>query len=196
MVKRTYSTFRYWLKNDWDPEGDGSGPNFSEFTIGDVKSGFQLSDHDGWIMMDGRSLSALSLSQQTSASSLGFIGNLPDASGRYLVQGPNLGDPLGSNSISLLRSNLPDFTLNGSTDIAGSHRHEIQYRKRTRAAGNDGDGLADMQEQSYPDNHFTEFDGDHTHTFATDSLNGGVTQVPLDNRPLSLQVNMFVYLGE
>lgn len=55
-------------------------------SAGDVKSGVQSADHSGWILLDGRALSTLSVNQQAVAITLGFSGNLPNANNAYLVQ--------------------------------------------------------------------------------------------------------------
>jgi hypothetical protein len=64
-------------------------------SIGDCKSGLQAADHDGWVLLDGRTKSSLTAAQQTAATSLGIGTNLPNASGRAFVQGP-LGSQIGS----------------------------------------------------------------------------------------------------
>ena len=46
--------------------------------FGDIKSSFKNSDHDGWIKLDGRSISSLSTTQQSVSNSLGFTVNLPN----------------------------------------------------------------------------------------------------------------------
>jgi hypothetical protein len=56
----------------------GNAP-FNQFNYGDVKTGFQTADHNGWIKLDGRAKSTLSSSQQTQATSLGIGTNLPNA---------------------------------------------------------------------------------------------------------------------
>lgn len=68
------------LNTDVSPDADNS--NWMEMTfsaVGDIKQGFQPSDHNGWIKLDGRLITSLSSSQQTNAISLGFSTNLPDA---------------------------------------------------------------------------------------------------------------------
>lgn len=43
---------------------------------------------------------------------------------------------------------------------------------------------------------YSAYAGSHSHTITTDSINGGVTQEPIDITPMSLSVNQFVYLGD
>lgn len=60
---------------------------------GDIKYSLITSDHNGWVKLDGRSVSSLISTQQAQASVLGFSTNLPDATNAYLVQNnTTLGD--------------------------------------------------------------------------------------------------------
>lgn len=95
-----------------------------EATYGDVKSGFQLVDHSGWIKLDGRAINILSASQQAVAVSMGFTTNIPDASTAYLVQnGGGMGAIAGANTVTLIQGNLPNVNFTGNTSSAGSHNH-------------------------------------------------------------------------
>lgn len=100
---------------------------------GDVKSGIQSADHDGWVLLDGRALNTLSATQQTVVSSLGLSGNLPDATDSYLVQnGGAMASVTGTNTTTLSQANLPNTTFTGSTNTTGSHIHSGS----TTTAGN------------------------------------------------------------
>lgn len=93
-------------------------------SLGDVKSGFHLTDHSGWIKLDGRAVNSLNSNQQIAASSLGFTSNIPNASSAYLAQNSgSLGSVAGSNTSTLAQANLPNVSFNGSTDNAGGHAH-------------------------------------------------------------------------
>jgi hypothetical protein len=93
-------------------------------TVGDVKSGVQAADHSGWVLLDGRTLATLSASQQAAAATLGFAGNLPDASSSYLTQnGAALGSVSGSNTNTLTQANLPNVSFTGTAASAGDHSH-------------------------------------------------------------------------
>jgi hypothetical protein len=93
-------------------------------SIGDVKSGIQTADHNGWVKLDGRLLTSLSPAQQLKATSLGLSLNLPNASEAYLVQNGNgMGSVSGSNINTLTQANLPNVTFSGSAAGAGSHSH-------------------------------------------------------------------------
>ncbi len=88
----------------------------SVINYGDVKTGFQSADHNGWVKLNGRAKSALSATQQVQATALGIGTNLPDASNAFLVQnGSAVGTVAGSNTKTIAQANLPNVTLGGST---------------------------------------------------------------------------------
>lgn len=110
--------YYYWNGSYWEMF---SGNNF-----GDVKSGFQTTDHNGWVKLNGRLKSSLSSSQQTAATSIGIGANLPDASNSYLSQnGGTMGAVSGSNTVVLSQANLPNVNFSGSTGNAGNHSHNV-----------------------------------------------------------------------
>ena len=91
---------------------------------GDVKSGIHTQDHEGWVLLDGRAINTLSPSQQSVVASLGWVGNIPNASNAYLVQnGAALGAVSGSNTVTLTQGNLPNVNFIGNTSTAGNHGH-------------------------------------------------------------------------
>jgi hypothetical protein len=172
----------------------GNAP-FNQFNFGDVKTGFQTSDHNGWIKLDGRLKSSLSSSQQSQATSLGFITNLPDASNAFLVQnGGTPGSVIGSNTKTITQANLPNVSLTGNTSTDAGHTHTTPFTTSTMnlswgvsyggGAGYNVSGAS-----------ITGTSGAHAHTLTTSSLNSGVTQTALDVTPKSLTVNTFIYLG-
>lgn len=169
-----YPTFRYWLDNKF----------------GDIKSALLSNDHLGWVLLDGRAKTALSLSQQSVATILGIGNNIPDATNCYLVQGNSLGNLLGSNTKTITRSDLPNVSLSGQTASAGAHTHMVDVTTVSK----DGSG-GDVYKSGNSNSITTSSDGAHTHTFLTESLNGGVTQTSFNVQPQSIQVNFFIYLG-
>jgi hypothetical protein len=84
---------------------------------GDVKTGVQSTDHNGWIRLDGRAKSSLTATQQARATSLGFGTNIPDATDATLSQNGDgaLGSVSGSNTKTIAQNQLPNVTLGGST---------------------------------------------------------------------------------
>jgi hypothetical protein len=154
----------------------GNSP-MSVINYGDVKTGFQAADHNGWIKLNGRAKSTLSATQQTHATALGIGANLPNADNAFLVQnGRALGDVFGANTKTIAQSNLPNVTLGGTTTSDGSHTHTINVNSQYNAS-------------------VISTAGNHTHSLTTSSLNGNVTQTTLDITPKSLSINTFIYLG-
>jgi len=196
-----------------------------EMVVGDVKDGFQVLDHDGWIKLDGRLRASLKTTQRVRAIDLGFGVNIPDATGSYTVQnGQTLGSLTGSNNRTIQQSDLPNVSLPGVVGSSGAHTHTA-----TTSAGGlhnhnvTTEGLASPNGTTpgysffagggEPINHTTGVyvktstsNGSHTHALTTATngghthtvatiLNGGVTQTTLNVTPLGLSVNKFVYLG-
>jgi hypothetical protein len=109
--------------------------------MGDVKSGFQTADHDGWILLNGRAVSTLTATQQVEATKLGFTTNLPNGDKCSLRQmSAALGSVGGSEKIT--QANLPAVNLTaanaavlttsqaaataGTTGSSGNHQHVYQ----------------------------------------------------------------------
>lgn len=185
--KITEIGYYYFDGSNWE-----SMNNQTVFNYGDVKQGFQSADHGGWVKLDGRSVSSLSSNQQTRASNLGFTTNLPNATNAFLVQnGSTLGNVSGSNTKTILQSDLPNVTLTGSTSTDGSHNHGFSVDSSPWATG--GTSVSNVTNRN---NASTSNAGSHSHTVTTSSINGGVTQTKLNITPQSLSVNTFVYLGE
>ena len=99
-----------------------SNPNF-----GDIKTGIQSADHNGWVRLNGRLKSSLATTQQAQATALGIGTNLPDATNAFLVQnGTTLGSVSGSNQRNLTQANLPNVNFPTATSSsAGSHSHTV-----------------------------------------------------------------------
>lgn len=151
---------------------------------GDVKTGFQTVDHNGWIKLNGRAKSTLSSTQQTQATTLGIGTNLPDATNAFQVQnGTTIGSVSGSNAVTLLQNQLPNVTYTGSIiDVAHgaaiiASATGVFSRINGSSWGNaSGGGVTETFNLSIP-------------------LNGGVTQQAISIIPKSLSVNTFIYLG-
>jgi hypothetical protein len=161
----------------------GNAP-FNQFNYGDVKTGFQSADHNGWVKLNGRAKSTLSATQQAQATTLGIGTNLPDASNAFLVQnGSAVGTVAGSNSVTLAQNQLPNVTFTGQIgELAhgayiGSTASGVFTRVNGTSWGNaSGGGVTETFNLSIP-------------------LNGGVTQQSINITPKSLSVNTFIYLG-
>jgi hypothetical protein len=161
----------------------GNAP-MSVINYGDVKTGFQSADHNGWVKLNGRAKSTLSATQQAQATTLGIGTNLPDASNAFLVQnGSAVGTVAGSNSVTLAQNQLPNVTFTGQIgELAhgayiGSTASGVFTRVNGTSSGNaSGGGVTETFNLSIP-------------------LNGGVTQQSINITPKSLSVNTFIYLG-
>lgn len=170
---------------------------------GDVKTGMQSGDHNGWVKLNGRAKSTLSVTQQAQATALGIGTTLPDATNAFLVQnGTAIGSVSSGNTKTIARANLPNVTLGGSTSSDGSHTHTVNVNDNGVVLASGGTATA-MKEAN---NNWTtgaaasnvsavSSAANHSHTITTNSINGGVTQTALDITPKSLSVNTFIYLG-
>lgn len=208
----TSSGLYYFDGNVWQKMMPGDPKKFNVQNAGDIKNSVKDTDHNGWYLLNGRSISSLPAAAQNSASVLGFTSILPDATDRILKTRTGtelLGSEGGSNQISITRSNLPDINLigivSGTAESAGSHAHtadEGGYLVGGTSAGNNGSGH--YQGNATPTSwggvgmlNKTSTTGAHTHSLS------GVATIPtggqgmkLDNRSAYLVVNTFIYLGE
>jgi hypothetical protein len=94
-------------------------------TFGDTKFNYQTTDHGGWYVLNGRSVSTLSATAQAASISLGWGSFIPDTQGKFPLAASSsiiTGTNGGSNTIA--RANLPNFTLSGNTgNESASHTH-------------------------------------------------------------------------
>jgi hypothetical protein len=161
----------------------GNAP-MSVINYGDVKTGFQTTDHNGWVKLNGRAKSTLSTTQQVQANALGIGTNLPNADNAFLVQnGSTVGTVAGSNSITLAQNQLPNVTFTGQiAEVAhGAVIISSASGVFSRVSGNSWGNASG---------------GGSTETFNLNiPLNGGVTQQQINITPKSLSVNTFIYLG-
>ena len=165
--------------------------------FGDVKTSFQTTDHAGWIRLDGRAKTTLSITQQARANSLGIGANLPNdddlvATGTSSTKA--LGTTGGNNTATttIARNQLPNVTLSGSGSVT-----EGVYGQ---------DGGLNPTSNSLPAPFKTgvpfyvgtaSVTGFGGIVITTSSINGGVTQQPisLTVTPQYLAMNYFMYLG-
>lgn len=187
--------------------------------VGDVKEFYGTSDHNGWVLMDGRSVSLLTATQQSAAATLGLTTTLPDTRNRFSVGAGNLyGRGSTGGSTKIAQSALPNVGITGTTQngtahnhgagtlatAAGTGNHDHYYDKMgvRGASGTDfsvGNGAYTQTATAGSGAHShtitgTTADGSaHTHTFTTDSINGGVTQT--DYLQPYIAFGKFIYLG-
>lgn len=172
-------------------------------TVGDIKQGLQTVNHGGWYILDGQAISGLPASAQTAAASLGWAGNLPDMDDRFLknssgAQSP--GDLNGSNTVTIQQTNIPNYTLTGSTTSGGEHVHAFEdYHYIDTNTGNiftggsyqtgSGDATGSIMDT----NHNTTNTGStHSHSV---TVNSGGSGTAMTVTPANMVVNTFVFLG-
>lgn len=167
---------------------DGSSWNLlqtSTAVVGDIKTGIQTSDHNGWIKLDGRAISTLTATQQAAAASLGLSGSLPDASSAVLMQNGNtLGSVSGSNNRTIAQNQLPNVQLGGKIITTYNTSNDANSQ-----------GWPENGDNSIRTTDRRDYYTSRTDMILTNSINGGVTQQSLDITPKSLSVNTFIYLG-
>ena len=167
------------------------------YTFGDIKKGFQTTDHDGWYLLDGRAITALPPNAQSAANTLSLV-NLPDARGRLLKTkngSEQLGALGGNNNIVLSRTNLPAYNFSGTTSAGGQHSHTVSEVHQTTAANHLNFQYSPTCCAVYgynPETRETSAVGNHTHTF-TASSEGSAASFSII--PQHITVNTFIYLG-
>jgi hypothetical protein len=152
---------------------------------GDVKSGIQTLDHEGWLRLDGRAINTLSSTQQAVATSIGLVNNLPNAENAYLVQnGAAMASVSGANTTTLTQANLPNVNFNGTAASAGAHSHIVDP-----ASVN----TTDVGNHNHTTNSFdvsTTTNGNHTHGHNAPGGNGtGLQYQNGQNTPTSQDNN-------
>lgn len=163
-------------------------------SVGNIKNSFMATDHEGWYILDGRLLSTLSATAQANALALGFIGNLPNASDRFLKTSngaETLGATGGSSTITINQTNLPNINFTGTTNVAGAHTHDYTDQGDTTINSISLLGLgsgADNTSGPYT----TSSSGDHSHTVTVASGGSGTA---ITNKPAYIVINLLVYLG-
>ncbi|ANF52893.1 hypothetical protein A0O34_21255 [Chryseobacterium glaciei] len=170
---------------------------------GDIQYSYLSTDHEGWYLLNGRTLSTLPVNVQPRATGIGITGNLPNAAGRYIKQGTP-GTVSGAPSVVLSQANFPNFVLNGTTTTF-SHNHSVispgypQIRLTNITQGATGtanswqiQGGAQIGSPLANQTYTTAAAGAHNHT-VTIPTGGTGTFIALN--PSYIQLNYFIYLG-
>lgn len=173
------------------------------YQYGDIRFSSLGTDHNGWYIMDGRSLASLPVNAQTRALALGISGTLPNATDKYIKQGIP-GSITGSQEVTLSQQNMPNFTLNGTT-VSSSHNHTLISPGNTMIQGTDMSqtptgaanvwqlaGGAQVGSISSNQVYTTSAAGNHSHTI---TIPTGGTGAPIALNPGFIQLNYFIYLG-
>ncbi|SHE72115.1 hypothetical protein [Chryseobacterium sp. OV279] len=163
--------------------------------VGDIKNGFQSADHNGWYLLNGRTVSTLAVNPRARATALGFATNLPDASDRYLKNTSgtdNIGTAAGANAFTLTQANLPNVTFSGTTNTTGNHTHTYTDNPLNTAANGVAGGTNNPISDTSSVNDNTNSSGDHNHTL---SFSLGGSSQPVSLVPNNIITNVFIYLG-
>lgn len=161
---------------------------------GDIKDSYSTTDHDGWYLLNGRNISTLTATANAVAISLNFNTILPDFSGNYAKAAKNesLSVIGGNASYTLIKQNMPNFALSGSTSAGGSHSHTATDRTPQGTGpiwGHATDGNVDWYATT---GRTTSSDGAHSHTLSINSNGSGQA---FGLAPAFIAVNTFIYLG-
>jgi hypothetical protein len=180
------------------------------YSPGDIKNSILTADHQGWIKLDGRAVTAFTTTQRAQLNTLGFTTNIPNATNTVLMQSAQpVGTVSGSMQKNITQANLPNINFpTATTSTAGNHSHG---NNASGAPGNYG-----LIFRSSPGQNNTVRDtdsggsgsepnitgtpgalaiynaGDHNHTVTVSS---GGSNTPLDVTPRTLSVNVFMYVG-
>ncbi|SDQ79327.1 hypothetical protein SAMN05421664_2613 [Chryseobacterium soldanellicola] len=162
---------------------------------GTVKESLRSTDHNGWYKLDGRALNTLPATAQTNATTLGISGTLINANNLLMKQGATLATG-GSSNVSLLRANLPNYNMTGTTTTAADHTHSVLsggQNMNSVAAGNAFIVRAGRGTVSTNTAVALTTAADHLHT--GNAASGG-TGVALNITPESVTYTYFIYLGQ
>lgn len=144
----------------WFFNGDFWVNYASQSKYGDVKSGIQPLDHEGWVLLDGRALNTLSTTQEAVATSLGLSTNLPDTTNAYLSQnGGVIASVSGTNTSTLSQANLPNVNFTGTAASAGGHTHN----GTTSTNGDHAHSGSTSSSGNHNHTGTTAISGDHSH---------------------------------
>lgn len=180
------------------------GPNGRK--IGDIKQiAAAKTDHDGWILLDGRSISSLSSIQQINAVAMGFSGNIPNVTDTYMkaTNGVGTGNITSGNTFTLTQAQLPNVNFTGTTSSAGAHTHtysDTNTQAQTIGLATNVLALLPLLNivVATPDNLAvftgnTVTDGAHTHSL---SIPSGGNDDAITQKPKYLSVNTYIFLGQ
>lgn len=169
---------------------------------GDLRWSIRNSDHDGWLLCDGRSLSITEypdlfaiIGTQFGSEEEGYF-NLPDPRDRVPgVAGDShsVGHDVGAETHTLTTGEMPTHTHSGTTDSAGSHNHGGSTGADGAASESEGVawGGGAVVAGASSHTHSIDYDGAHTHTFTTGSA--GLGQAHNNMQPTLFLGNLFIF---
>jgi hypothetical protein len=216
-------SIKVYLQNSIYKAVDISSFLGTSVTEGDIKTGIQAIDHNGWYLLDGRVLASLPAVAQTAAATLGIVGNLPNADNQ--IEKTQTGAEIilatgGSATQTLVQTNLPAYNVTGTTSSGGSHAHTgtiDAVGDHTHGAEQQGFGLGkqgftnsnsnkdDIIVQGGSVGLVFDDDGEHTHTTTlnttgnhthTVTIASGGSSTSFDLYQPYMVANRFIYLGQ
>lgn len=175
-----------------------------ELIPGDVKYSELTTDHNGWYLMNGRSISTISnVSAKVEASSI-FGSNLPNMDNKYFIADYTTGTRMtnvGQNDFTVWNSNIHAATFTTYTD--GAHIHDVSDPNWGLALenGNNTNNGTDLDfsfnEINIQSAVLKSWQVDNTNSSHSHEFNiGTASPNSIDNRPVSKKMYAFVYLGE
>jgi hypothetical protein len=131
-INITATGFYYFDGNIWQKMGSSGVLSGGSIEPGDIKNSVKAADHNGWYLLNGRTVASLPANAQIAANDLGFTTTIPNATDRVLKTksaAETIGATGGANSLTLLQTNLPNVNLTGNITgtaaSAGVHTHTI-----------------------------------------------------------------------
>jgi microcystin-dependent protein len=169
------------------------------YYIGDYKLSGQQSDHENWLICDGRAISRTAYPELFTTIGTAFGAgdgsttfNIPDLRGRVpaaISSTRFIGQKIGSENISLGLSEMPAHTHTGSTSQGGVHTHPANL---VYTDVKPGSGALGANDQPGTDRATTS-NGVHTHTYTINN-NGSGAAISL-MQPTQFAGNYFIYSG-
>lgn len=170
---------------------------------GDLRWSVRTSDHDGWLLCDGRSLSITEYPSLYAVVGTQFGGD--EEEGTFMLPNPqdkvpgvagdshNIGDSMGEETHTLTEAEMPSHTHTGTTASAGSHNHGGSTGSGGSASESETvmDGIGANVAGSDSHTHSISTDGDHTHTFTTNST--GSSNAHNNMQPTLFVGNLFIF---
>lgn len=148
------------------------------FGVGDGSTTFNVLDLRGRTIIGQDNMGGVAAGRVTTAGSG--------------IDGTTIGAAGGAEKVMLARSALPNTTLGGTTDNPGNHQHTTSmangggtYQNNTGVFGTLGNAGATA---AFP----SSAAGAHTHVVITESMNGGVSQTPVNNMQPAIVLPMLL----
>ena len=124
-------------------------------------------------------------------------GRVPGAIGTADITAYTMGNAVGYETHTLTIPQIPSHTHTGTTSSNGAHNHGGTTGSSSPSAGSQGiiaaSGGNDVGEDNGIHSHSISTDGEHAHTFTTNSTGGG--QAHNNMQPTLFIGNMFIFAG-